>query len=169
MSLSKGNFLTATGILMTLLFVWAQLWVSAAQAEGYKGNTLTLGYGLAWIFEAIFVSAIAFLWTLWTDEVSSIAKKLVLFALLLAVIEVAASLFGVWMKMFADGSILRPLEDGDLSLFGLEGLKVMTWLTYDWIKAIIMLTPLATIFLFLGWPWRTRLVNLVRYRLALTR
>jgi len=63
--MNEGNnvllFMAASGILVAVLLVWAQLWANTAiQIENNKGSAINSGFGLSYCFYAIVSSMLSF-------------------------------------------------------------------------------------------------------------
>ncbi len=104
----KTLLLTASGILMAVLLVWAQLWTTTAQEYDSKYLSLiTAGYGLLFVYYALVASLFSFLILL----LAKLRMGLVflLSALLITAGEVITSTWSVLVKTWSDPeTLLEP-------------------------------------------------------------
>ena len=102
-------FMTASGILVAILLVWAQLWITTAQEYSKVGHsTLTVGVSLAWVYGAILTSMLAFATMLIQYSVSRFALFLLILSVILTGILIAGSLYASVTSTIAGLDILAP-------------------------------------------------------------
>lgn len=105
-------FMTASGILVAVLLVWAQLWITTAQ--GYKQyglSTSTVGVSLSYVYGATLTSLIAFATILIQFSVSRFALVFLTFSVILAIILVAGSFYASLTKAISGKDVLAPSND----------------------------------------------------------
>lgn len=105
-------FMTASGILVAVLLVWAQLWITTAQ--GYKKDglsTSTVGVSLSYVYGATLTSLIAFATMLIQFSVSRFTLVLLTFSVMLAIIIVTGSLYASVTKALGGTDVLAPSND----------------------------------------------------------
>ncbi len=108
--MSQTSFLVASGFLTAILLVWAQLWVSTAQAYRRRElSTWTVGYGLTYIYWAIGASLVAFVIGIICEPLPGAAFGFFAFSLLVATVQVGQSLLSVSKRMWSGSPLDRPL------------------------------------------------------------
>jgi len=100
------SFLTASGILVAILLVWAQLWFTTAQQYG-EPNTITAKYGLSYVYIAVLFSLIAFTLTVY-NAVNRWSIIFFGYSLILTAILVFGSLFSIVYKTLSELPMLSP-------------------------------------------------------------
>jgi len=106
-------FVAASGILIAVLLVWAQLWTTMAKEyEKGKNPTITAGYGLSFCYYAICASLLAFAITIITYSVNPWALILLSFSIILALFLVILSIWPVVTKTLRALPLLAPLPIG---------------------------------------------------------
>jgi len=103
-------FIAASGILMAILFVWAQLWTTTAEVyRSYGATLLTAGYGLSYVYYAILASVVAFIITIFKLSVCRWALVSMTFALILTLGQVIATTVSTVTKSLLSLDLLAPL------------------------------------------------------------
>ncbi len=100
---NKSFFLTATGILVAILLVWASLWTTTGQwyIEADKdANLTTVSWGLIVVFWALLASLFAFVITI-CKSVNRLVLALLFYSLTLTICEVLGSLIPSIIKTLA--------------------------------------------------------------------
>ncbi len=115
----KMIFLTASGILVAILLVWAQLWTIMAQEYKHQpGMTMiTAGYGLSCVYYAIFTAFLSFILIIIQRSLSKISLVLFSYSIILTFLLVLSSLIGVVWKTSSGSDVLTPFTPYWLSWF----------------------------------------------------
>ena len=120
-----STFITATSLLVVVLLVWAQLWmqpsiqlwgrfyepVSGSIGEWFRPFNESIGFGLSWIYFAVFLALFALAWAIWktlaTTESKTPDTAIGLFAasIIMGLLSVSQSFFMATMKFIQGGLI----------------------------------------------------------------
>ncbi len=131
-------FMAASGILVAVLLVWAQLWISSATHKAKSDAVLTtVGIGMAYCYFAIFISMISFGIMAYTYSVTKLSTFFLSYSFIIATFSVIVSLTSVVHKTYVGlplfSSSLQKQLSGKLRrgliLFVLPlGLLIIWWL-----------------------------------------
>ncbi len=133
----KTLLLTASGILIAILLVWAQLWTTTAQYYHDHGyGLITVGYGLLLVYYAMVASVFSFIAVLFNKF--RLGTFFLLFTVAITGVEVLTSTWSVFSKIWTDvdNSLLAPSEWGISFLSSDPTLK--KWL-------FLIVTPIITL------------------------
>jgi hypothetical protein len=105
----RNLFVTGSGILVAILVVWAQLWVTTGQIYEEKHQSLiSVGLGLTFIYAAIFFAALSFA-IIFLSRVNIVSVSLFCSALIITLGEVSLSGLSVVLKTMSNvRGILSP-------------------------------------------------------------
>ena len=113
-------WLTATGLLIAVLSLWAQLWAhfgTISHDACMRSRRDAASLGLFWIYTAIAIAVVAFGLLLtnmlslnlsWRDHIERIAQGFVVTALLMGLANVAESAVSVLCKVWKGGTAFDP-------------------------------------------------------------
>ncbi|MFH1640290.1 MAG: hypothetical protein ABIB93_08315 [Chloroflexota bacterium] len=148
--------LTAAGILVAILLVWAQLLTTTAIERKHNcENAFTVGFELAWVYWAILFALVSFISTfiayflnksVLNFLLSSIALLFFISSIILALLLVFFSVLPVSIKVLMNYKLLSPL-DKNLSKRSMLN-KISQ--SRDWRLIIVFIIPLATPIILLG-------------------
>jgi len=108
-----GTFLVATGLIATVLLVWAQLW-PIPYLDTNK-DVSNLGVGLLWTYSALAFALLAFAWAFFysfqtrKDLTPTTAIGLFVAAIIMTIANVGQSVFTTFCKVLSDRQIFEPL------------------------------------------------------------
>jgi hypothetical protein len=108
---TKTFYLTASGILVAILLVWAQLWNDLVNQYANSGySTITADISLVYVYLAITTSLLAFIIILCRQIVGSVSRTFFGFSIVLTIIQVLGSLFSSMIKTTSGANTTAPLN-----------------------------------------------------------
>ena len=108
-------FLTASGVLIGVLLVWAQLWASSYPKRDDNHRPWTVELGLVWTYVSVLLAMLSFGWSgyyYFTQryDVPPVAMGLFIAAFLMTVLNVAQSLVSNLYKLIKGEPLADKLE-----------------------------------------------------------
>lgn len=112
--MDQVSFITASGFVVAILLVWANLWTTTAQVyEDKRTSMFLVKYSLAYLYWAVLASLIAFVIAIFREPVPSPALGFLGFSLMITIFMVGSSLTGVILKVLHDLELWSTLEPWD--------------------------------------------------------
>lgn len=138
--------MTAGGILIAILLVWAQLLTTMAQEYRNHGQcTLTAGYELSYVYYSILTALIAFIILLIRQKIDRISQCFLYYSLVVAVLLISASVYPVTSKVLSNEDVLNPLDISKLKW--ISGILMNRLFVEVWFPIIIFVVICIIIFL----------------------